>query len=632
MVSFRRLKKWIPLLLFAAGLHGQTVHCDQPFVINTYRMGNQYRPQVTSLTNGGFLVSWRSQAQVGPVESVHGRFLNASMAIRGDEFEITTDHVYSYGDYSADSLPDGKTLFCWTRWDSDSGRRRIFRQFIGADGMKIGSEAALNDTASESLGDPRVFSLGNGRFTVLWASIGRYNIQVRLYDSNGEPEGPAFIVNPSVSEWKNDYQNLVLSRKPLCRKDGGGYLLVWEASHSTGEDFVCGLSGQLLDSELRNTGGEFLIRRYEGCYFPGASAVRLSDGGILVVWTEYTGWYKYDVFGQMFDASGSGRDVPFQINADTSWSLRVASVTALKDGGFFTVWSNEDPGGGRSVWGRLYGPDNGPVGMQFRISDPTVARNDFPAVAQARDGRILVAWEGIRWDPADTAGFEVYASWFPDRPVAHPLSGLSLIGPSGPLDADSSGVRFRWRKPSPLRVCYPFEIRYDLYVDTDSLFSRPIIHADLMDTVFQVTGLRAGTVYFWKVRANNIEGDSLWNAGPDGRFIIRGPDAGWTDPGRIPADRFHLHSNYPNPFNPSTSIRFDLASAGRVRIAVYDLAGRLVRVLLEASRTAGEHAVRWNGLDAFGKPVPSGIYVCRMEVRIADGKQFTQTVKMGLVR
>jgi hypothetical protein len=95
---------------------------------------------------------------------------------------------------------------------------------------------------------------------------------------------------------------------------------------------------------------------------------------------------------------------------------------------------------------------------------------------------------------------------------------------------------------------------------------------------------------------------------------------------------FRLYANYPNPFNPSTSIRFDLASAGRVRIAVYDLTGRLVRVLLDGSRTAGEYSVRWDGLDSACNSVPSGIYVCRMEVLSAGGKRFVRSIKMGLVR
>jgi Ca-activated chloride channel family protein len=100
---------------------------------------------------------------------------------------------------------------------------------------------------------------------------------------------------------------------------------------------------------------------------------------------------------------------------------------------------------------------------------------------------------------------------------------------------------------------------------------------------------------------------------------------------QLPAG-FVLYPNYPNPFNPETSLRFDLPEPGFVIISVYDVNGRLVRVLVSESRNAGSYSVKWDGKDSAGNAVPSGIYVCRMEVRSADGHRFARSVKMGLVR
>ena len=75
-----------------------------------------------------------------------------------------------------------------------------------------------------------------------------------------------------------------------------------------------------------------------------------------------------------------------------------------------------------------------------------------------------------------------------------------------------------------------------------------------------------------------------------------------------------LHQNIPNPFNPSITIAFELPSAGRVSMRVYDASGRLVRTLIdEAERAAGPHAVRWDGLDHAGTPAASGVYFYRVE-------------------
>jgi len=69
---------------------------------------------------------------------------------------------------------------------------------------------------------------------------------------------------------------------------------------------------------------------------------------------------------------------------------------------------------------------------------------------------------------------------------------------------------------------------------------------------------------------------------------------------------------HPNPFNPQTTISFDLPRATEVSLAVYDLQGRLVRVLLESTQyTAGSHQQVWDGRDVFGQTAASGTYLYR---------------------
>jgi hypothetical protein len=70
-----------------------------------------------------------------------------------------------------------------------------------------------------------------------------------------------------------------------------------------------------------------------------------------------------------------------------------------------------------------------------------------------------------------------------------------------------------------------------------------------------------------------------------------------------------LYQNQPNPFNPTTRIVFDLQRQGPVSLRIYDVAGRLVRTLLDEVRPAGfAHTVIWDGRNASGVRVPSGVY------------------------
>ena len=77
--------------------------------------------------------------------------------------------------------------------------------------------------------------------------------------------------------------------------------------------------------------------------------------------------------------------------------------------------------------------------------------------------------------------------------------------------------------------------------------------------------------------------------------------------------RFALLPNVPNPFNPRTELRFDLAHEGLAKLSIYSLEGRLVRTLVNGSLEAGRHSVPWDGRDNSGGSVASGVYVMRLE-------------------
>ena len=94
--------------------------------------------------------------------------------------------------------------------------------------------------------------------------------------------------------------------------------------------------------------------------------------------------------------------------------------------------------------------------------------------------------------------------------------------------------------------------------------------------------------------------------------------------GTVPLD-YALHQNYPNPFNPSTTITYDVPSAGLIGLEIYNGLGQKVRTLLNEVRTAGTWQAVWNGTDDGGNLVPSGIYFYRLN---AAGKSATAKMVM----
>jgi hypothetical protein len=91
---------------------------------------------------------------------------------------------------------------------------------------------------------------------------------------------------------------------------------------------------------------------------------------------------------------------------------------------------------------------------------------------------------------------------------------------------------------------------------------------------------------------------------------------------------YRLHQNVPNPFNPTTTIRFDVPPAGgRVKLQIFDVTGRLVRTLVDRLETGGSQSVRWDGRNDRGRRVVSGLYLYRLE---APG--YTKTRKLVLLK
>jgi hypothetical protein len=89
-----------------------------------------------------------------------------------------------------------------------------------------------------------------------------------------------------------------------------------------------------------------------------------------------------------------------------------------------------------------------------------------------------------------------------------------------------------------------------------------------------------------------------------------------------------LHQNSPNPFNPSTLIRFDIARPSQARLRIFDLTGALVKVLHSGPCEPGRYEIVWFGDDGGGRPVAAGLYFCSLET----GHGFRQTRKMLLVK
>ena len=104
-------------------------------------------------------------------------------------------------------------------------------------------------------------------------------------------------------------------------------------------------------------------------------------------------------------------------------------------------------------------------------------------------------------------------------------------------------------------------------------------------------------------------------------------------------ERFALEPNYPNLFNPSTTIRYQLLESGSVDLEIFDVVGQKMRTLIAEVQPTGTHQVLWDSRDDSSRPVAAGVYCYRLQVRDAagqisqqDGARFSRVRKLLLLK
>jgi hypothetical protein len=90
---------------------------------------------------------------------------------------------------------------------------------------------------------------------------------------------------------------------------------------------------------------------------------------------------------------------------------------------------------------------------------------------------------------------------------------------------------------------------------------------------------------------------------------------------------FNLYNNFPNPFNPITTLRYDLQEDVLVNVTIYDMTGRIVKNLVSSQQTAGYKSIKWNATNDAGSPVSAGIYIYMIQAG-----EFRQVRKMVLLK
>jgi len=198
-----------------------------------------------------------------------------------------------------------------------------------------------------------------------------------------------------------------------------------------------------------------------------------------------------------------------------------------------------------------------------------------------------------------------------------PPGQVILLSPEDNATEVPITPELQWMRPSGGIAGYRVylseeEMPYDssnpqrnLYAVVDDTPNMPV---EVYYTITEEQALECETIYYWQVIAFNEAGDGV--ASLVFCFTTAEPISDYDM--AVKPSVTALKANYPNPFNPTTYIAFDLNKDSNVSISVYDIRGRFVVNLVDSFYKSGHHNVAWNGVDSSGKGVASGVYFYRM--------------------
>ncbi|NBC17999.1 MAG: T9SS type A sorting domain-containing protein, partial [Bacteroidetes bacterium] len=309
-------------------------------------------------------------------------------------------------------------------------------------------------------------------------------------------------------------------------------------------------------------------------------------------------------------------------------SLLVLRSDATPGGDRFAPTAAETPGGTLVMPQRVQGhywevlmPDAGGT-VQYDVC-LDVAGLDTP-------DELLVLGRGAstdgRWQPHDTRLETVDGT---DYACADGLSAMHLtLGSGGEaalalpvLLTPEDGAEGIDLSAALTWEALPDAASYDLQIALDVGFGVIIDAAqDLASTSYAPRSLARTQQHFWRVRGVTASGETgPWSSAF--RFTTGATSVDAEDAEDLP-QAFALAPNYPNPFNPQTTIGYELPEASAVRLVVYDVLGRQVAVLVDGVRPAGRHEVTFEAAN-----LPSGVYLYQLQAGA-----FTQTRRMLLVK
>lgn len=547
---------------------------------------DQMYPDMVSDGSGGVIIVWQDEREKDTSGfDIYAQRIDrdANMLWRPDGKPVliaSGDQVLPY----AMSDGAGGAFIMW--WDEDGDGRDSYAQRIDRDGFALwgGGGVAVGAGPGDQMATA-MMSDGAGGIFLGWQyrpEVGDdLEVFVQRVDSNGNvlwaADGVSICDAPGIK-----------GGPVMCTDGGSGAIVVWPDQRVD--------EGDVYAQRITSSGDTLWAKNgVPICTAPGLQAetpvVPDGEGGAIIAWWDIRSGtiQENDIYAQRIDSLGVAQ-----------WADNGVAVSAARNGqlnprlmvdgagGAFVAWSDGRTPPHMDVYAQridaagnmLWTPDGLPVCM---------AAGDQVHIDMTTDGAggIILTWRDRR-----DAFIDIYAARIDGdgyRIATHLQYMASYIG--------ESSVTLEWTLSDPEPRVTFVVVRHDVTRSETVVIDEPEIVRDGTLYIFEDTGLSPGTTYRYRVDSED----------GGGRHLLFE-----TDYLTVPEMAVTLYQNHPNPFNPSTTIRFHLPDAQRVILTIHDISGKRIATLVDEFGVKGFHVVDWNGTSDDGAPVESGVYFFRL--------------------
>ncbi|ANV99328.1 hypothetical protein [Bradyrhizobium icense] len=395
-------------------------------LVNSATVNDQQNPRITALSNGGFVVTWEDFSQgiggaTGDTSSiaVKAQVFTATGVPVGSEILVNTATLHEQNHQQITSLSNGGFVVTWGDFSmgqggatGDASGGAIKAQIFTADGNPLGTEILVN---SETLGhqdQPRITPLSNGGFVVTWGGFdgSETAVKAQVFTATGGPVGSEILVNTATAGLQSDSEITSLS--------SGGFVVTWT---DTGDASGVAGKAQVFTADGTPIGSEILVAT-------GSSSnvvTSLSNGGFVVTWVGGSTGNPSStaVKVQVFTATGAPVGSEILVNTAISPDQIHQRITSLSNGGFVVTWEDftglggaTGDASGAAIRAQVFTADGNPLGTEILVNTATANDQGGPQITTLSNGGFVVTWmdfsHGLGGATGDTNGAAVKAQVF----------------------------------------------------------------------------------------------------------------------------------------------------------------------------------------------------------------------------